>query len=219
MASTNGIGVVAEKSPEPITIKAPDFRTLTVRIRGTAPYMQARFSEKARQKMMDTMAAGSTAAKGRKKEPRDFEEDYRGAMHLSQEGWNGIPATAFRNAAISACKIVGFMMTRAKLAVFVEHDGIDIVDGTPLIRIIDGEPESTEMAARNDNGSTDIRIRPMWRTWGAILRIRYDADLFTETDVANLILRAGLQVGVGEGRPDSKKSNGMGFGTFEIVTA
>jgi hypothetical protein len=28
--------------------------------------------------------------------------------------------------------------------------------------------------------------------------------------------RVGAQVGIGEGRPDSKNSTGMGWGTFEI---
>jgi hypothetical protein len=46
--------------------------------------------------------------------------------------------------------------------------------------------------------------------------VRFDADQFTLRDIANLLLRAGMQVGVGEGRPDSKKSCGMGWGTFEI---
>jgi hypothetical protein len=57
----------------------------------------------------------------------------------------------------------------------------------------------------------------MWEPgWEATVRIRFDADLFTITDVANLLRRAGLQVGVGEGRPDSKKSAGMGWGIFDI---
>lgn len=51
-----------------------------------------------------------------------------------------------------------------------------------------------------------------------MLRIRFDADLFTKTDIVNLIMRVGAQVGIGEGRPDSKDSAGMGFGLFEIIT-
>jgi hypothetical protein len=48
------------------------------------------------------------------------------------------------------------------------------------------------------------------------LRFRYDADQFTASDVVNLIARAGMQVGICEGRPDSSNSTGMGWGTFEI---
>ena len=53
--------------------------------------------------------------------------------------------------------------------------------------------------------------------WEADVRIRYDGDQFTASDVVNLLARAGLQVGIGEGRPDSKKSTGMGWGLFEIA--
>lgn len=118
---------------------------------------------------------------------------------------------------ISACRLVGFKMTVAKLSVFVEADGLDADDGTPLVRIIGGEPERNEMVARNETGVADLRIRPMWRDWGARLRIRYDAGQFTMADVINLLHRAGAQVGVGEGRPDSRSSAGMGFGLFEVV--
>jgi len=40
--------------------------------------------------------------------------------------------------------------------------------------------------------------------------------MLTEEDVVNLIARVGMQVGIGEGRPDSKASAGLGFGLFEI---
>jgi hypothetical protein len=59
----------------------------------------------------------------------------------------------------------------------------------------------------------------MWRELAAVLNIRYDADQFSATDVMNLIARVGMQVGIGEGRPDSKQSAGMGFGTFEVERA
>ena len=44
-------------------------------------------------------------------------------------------------------------------------------------------------------------------------------DLMHETrtqDVTNLLMRVGQQVGIGEGRPDSKNSAGMGWGTFNV---
>ncbi len=95
-------------------------------------------------------------------------------------------------------------------------DGFEGDDGTPLIRVY-GEPKKHTTYARNDNGSVDIRVRPMWEEWHAIVRIRFDADMFSATDVANLMMRVGMQVGIGEGRPDSKNSPGMGWGTFSIA--
>jgi hypothetical protein len=46
--------------------------------------------------------------------------------------------------------------------------------------------------------------------------LRWDADQFSVNDVMNLLSRAGVQVGIGEGRPFSKNSNGMGWGTWEV---
>ena len=112
--------------------------------------------------------------------------------------------------------MVGFKMTHAKMSLFVLADGLDKVDGMPLIKLDAKKPERLEMAVRNATGVADIRIRPMWRDWGANVRVRFDADQFTAQDVVNLISRAGIQCGLGEGRPFSKSSNGLGYGTFEI---
>ena len=200
-----------------VTIRPPNIETVVFNIRGTAPLVQARFSAKAMQAMKDKMLAGSTARGKKERVARDFDDDFRQAHHISTEGWVGLPASSFRQAIISACRLVGFRMTLAKLSVFVEADGFDAVDGIPLIKLEAGEPEKLEMAVRNATGVADIRVRPMWREWGAHVRIRYDADQFTVSDVSNLMSRVGLQVGIGEGRPDSRTSAGLGWGTFEIV--
>ncbi len=202
-----------KKAVQEIQIPAPEFETLQFKLIGTAPYMQARFGEKARNMMRAKHEAGSVAKKGKKREARDFAEDYEQAIHRSAEGWIGIPAGAFRAACISACRLVNFKMTLAKLSLFIEADGIDSLDGTPLVRIF-GEPERSEMMVRNATGVADIRVRPLWRDWHCNLRLRYDCEQFTRTDVCNLLMRVGTQVGIGEGRPDSKSSNGLGFGLF-----
>lgn len=200
-----------------VTIQPYNEEILVLRVIGTAPYVQNRFPEKAKQAMRAKQAAGSTAAKGKKKEPRDFDADFRNAHHVSTEGWHGIPAAAFRNAMIEACRLAGFQMTRARMSVFVEADGFDREDMTPLVRLDAGEPERLEMIVRQQM-TTDIRVRPAWGEWAANLKVSYDADQFTSEDIANLLVRAGRQVGIGEGRPFSKSSNGMGWGTFRLAT-
>lgn len=202
-----------ERARQEVVIKAPNLQIVEFEVRGTAPYVQHRFWKKAQ--MMETQEAGSTnQSRSRKaRAPRDFKHDYEQSKHVSTKGWCGIPAPAFRNALISSCRVAGFVMTRAKLSVFVLPDGFDRDDGTPLIRI-EGKPQQHTAMARNSDGSVDIRSRPMWPEWKCIVRVRYDGDQFTSTDVANLMERAGMQVGVGEGRPDSPKSAGMGWGTF-----
>ena len=200
-----------------IAISPPNFQRIRLTLEGTAPLMQARFSAKAMQAMMAKMAAGATAKKGKKREARDFDDDFKQAMHVSTEGWIGVPAAALRNACIDVCRMVGFKMTHARMSIFVNADGNDQVDGQPLVKLDAPAPERTEMATRNATGVADIRIRPMWRKWKLHVVFRFDADQFTKTDVVNLVARAGEQIGIGEGRPYSKQSNGMGYGTFRIV--
>ena len=217
-----------EEAPEPppvrLTIKAPNFQTIRVGIIGTAPYVQNRFSMKARETIRGTQVAGSRAKKGKAREPKDFDALYEGAQYhglplyakKSDDPWHGIPAAAFRNAMISACRMVGYKMTMAKLSVFIIADGFDTEDGTALVRITKGEPHYHEGYVRNATGVVDLRARPMWDGgWEASVTIKFDGDQFAREDVANLLMRAGLG-GVGEGRPDSKSSAGLGWGTFDI---
>ena len=209
--------MVTKTKTEAVTITPPNFQVVKLTLEGTAPFVQARFSAKAMQAMKAKHLAGSKSTKGKKREPRNFEEDFEQAKHLTLEGWIGIPAAALRNACIDVCRMVGFKMTHAKMSIFVEADGLDKVDGQPLVKLIAGEPEVLEMAVRNATGVADIRVRPMWREWKIKVRLKYDADQFTKNDVVNLVARAGQQVGLGEGRPFSKMSNGLGYGTYKVI--
>ena len=214
-ASSNGsANRIAGKVEKPIVIAAPNLIECSFDITGTAPYVQHKFSQKTKAGMLQAQQA--TKATSRKaKEPRDIEADYLGAMHKTADDKHGIPAPAFRSALISACRVAGFQMTKAKLSVFVIPDDFDPSDGTPLV-YIKGEPEMHQAHVRLESGVASIAVRPMWKQWSATVRLRFDGDQFSETDVANLMERAGMQVGIGEGRPDSKKSHGMGWGTFTL---
>jgi hypothetical protein len=200
----------------PITISAPDMRTISLNIIGDAPLVINKFSAKAQATMQATQEAGSTSKSKKTREAKDFEALFNGARHVSADGWDGIHAAAFRNAAISACRAAGFVMTKAKLAIFVEPDGFDALDSTPLVRITKGEPKMVVSPCRNASGVIDLRPRPTYFPWAATLRIRFDAGILTDSDVVNLIARVGLQVGIGEGRPDSKQSAGLGNGLFHV---
>lgn len=202
-----------------VIITPPNLSLARIKIQGTAPYVQNAFSQKAEDEIRAKQEAGSTARKGKKKEAKDFNACYEGALHRTADGWMGIPANGMRNAMISACRLVGFKMTMGKLGVFIVADGFDKNDGTPLIRITKGSPRRMDGYVRLATGTTDIRPRPMWDAgWEAEVTVKFDGDQFTLEDITNLLARVGEQVGVGEGRPDSKKSAGMGWGLFRVVT-
>ncbi len=207
-SSTNG------KPGKAMTVAPLDMREIEFEMVGTSPLVINKFSGKAHQMMKDKQEQGEKSKKGRKRDAKDFQACFEAAKRIALEGWYGLHAGGLRNALISACRTAGFTMTRAKLSIFVVADGYDKDDGMPLVKLKCKEPEYTEMAVRNETGVVDLRARPMWREWGFNLRVRYDADQFSAEDVTNLVHRAGQQVGVGEGRPDSKKSAGMGWGMF-----
>lgn len=202
-----------------IKVSRPKLRQAVIHIQGLAgsPYVQHAFSAKAQEQMEQTQRMGQQARGRRTREAKNFEAVYEAAKHYAQgKKWIGIPAPAFRNACIDACRLCGIRMTHAKLSIFVEADGIDENDGTPLVRII-GKERVHKGFVRNDNGSADLRWRPLWETWKAAVKVTWDEDQFSANDVVNLMLRAGLQVGIGEGRPNSPNSNGLGWGRFEVV--
>jgi hypothetical protein len=204
-----------------VVISRPKFEMAQVPIAGTTPLVLHKFSQKVQNTIRATQEAGSQAKKGKIRVARDFEDNFEAARHISVEGWDGIPAAAFRNAMISACRTVNFKMTIAKMSLFAVADGFD-EEGTGLVRILkcqEGEPRMDVRPGRNANGGIDLRSRPMWSAgWEATLTLRWDSDQFSRSDIVNLLARAGQQVGVGEGRPDSKMSAGCGWGEFEVVT-
>lgn len=198
-----------------VAIKAPKFEMVEMVLEGTAPLVVARFSKKG--ELMAKMSEGSTAKSKKVREARDYDAEADASRYYnSDRTWEGLHAGAFRAGAISACRLVGFKMTLAKLSVFVIADDFDQEGTTPLIRIY-GESETNTSHVRNATGVVDVRARPIYKKWATKLRVRYDGDQFTAQDVYNLIARVGIQVGVCEGRPDSKSSAGCGWGTFRIV--
>src|SRR5262252_4189291 len=105
-------------------IEPPKMDYAFILIRGTTPLVLNNFSQKAKNQIMETQLEGSRSRKGKKREPKDFDAVFQGARHLDvDDGWDGFPASAIRNGMISACRLVGFTMTLAKLSVFVDADG------------------------------------------------------------------------------------------------
>jgi len=199
-----------------VKITPPNIQHAAFKLLGLGPMAVNRFSEKAQRGMEETQRAGKTSQSKKKREPKQFEELFEAARYQAAEGWDGIHAAALRNAMISACSIVDFKMTRAKKGIFIKPEGFDAQDGTPLIRIWGPPPVMWIAPVRNADGSFDLRPRPRWDEWELHPHIEYDADMFTLSDITNLVMRVGFQVGLGEGRPDSKRSAGIDYGHFRI---
>ncbi len=200
-----------------IVIPAPNFKSAEFTIEGTAPFVSNNFSQEAQDMMKEKTQKLSGASGKSKRPPKDFNADYEGSKHISTDGWMGFVCSSLRKAAISACGIVGFKMTHAKKGIFIRPAGFDKHSGEPLVQII-GECHMVQHPVRLATGAADIKSRAMFDTWSAKFVVDYDGDMFSVTDLYNLFMRAGLQVGIGAGRPDSTNSAGMGWGTFKIAS-
>lgn len=202
-----------------VTIKPPNFQEAIVRIIGTAPLVIHRFSAKLKAQMKDKMEVGKAAGSKKNREPKSTDLTYEEARYRFEDGSDGFHAAAIRNAMIEACRLVGYKMVMARLSVFVVADGRDKDEPQiPLIRI-HGKPVKQEDMARVETGQPYVTVRAAYHDWYSDVRLKWDADQFTLEDIINLLSRVGQQVGIGEGRPLSKNSAGMGWGLFNVETS
>lgn len=217
--STNG----DHKAPkEEIRIAPLRQSIITIPIIGSTPLKVLRFSKKKQDQVKATQQAGDQAKSKRKREAKDFNREYEEAKYLCTQKidgkkvtWLGLNASGIRNGCIETCRVAGFVMTKAKMSVFCVADGLDDLDKTALVRI-HGEPEMSVDPVRNASGVMDLRPRVCFPDWKIILRIRFDEDQFSPSDVLNLMIRVGQQNGLGEGRPNGSNGNGTDNGLFTV---
>lgn len=191
-----------------IIIPKPQIASITVGITGSSPLIMHAWSEKAKKMILDKQMGLPVP----KKQPKSPEEDFNGARYISSEGWDGIPATAFKAAMVGACRQVDSLnMTQAKRLFFIEAD--DKASG--LVRIY-GEPEMRQDMVRLETGVADIRFRPQYWPWRCAVTVRFLSSIIKHEQVLNLIMLAGLTEGVGEWRPSAPKSATGTYGLWEV---
>lgn len=179
-----------------------------INIKGTAPLIVHRWSEKAKQMMLD-------AQQGRKvaKQPKDPQTDFDSSMYRFADGGHGFPVMAFKSATVKGgARLFGksVKMTELRQLFTFLSDG-DGTDGTQLVRIA-GNPTMREDMVRVGMGTADIRYRAEYRDWSAVLRIEFVPGVIDLDSVVALVDAGGTN-GVGEWRPEKSGS----YGTYEVI--
>ena len=194
-------------SADALDIRGIEMKTMVVPIKGTAPLIMHRFSEKAKKQMLDAM-------QGRKapKEPKDPEAEYQSAFYRMDDGTPAFPSVGFKSAIVSAGRLFGksVKMTALRQQIFVDGE-LSLVESQKMVRI-EGTPQMREDVVRVGMSGTDLRYRPEFVEWSAEITIRYVASALTDDSVLSLLQAAGMGVGVGEWRPERSGD----FGTFII---
>lgn len=173
---------------------------------GTAPLIAHAWSQKAKDTMLDAMQGKKSP-----KEPKDPIAEFNGARYTFDDERDGFPATAFKAAIVHGARMFrGVTQVALKQTVIVIGEGPDQL--VPL--------EYEQMVMREDSvrvgrGGTDLRYRPQYWPWKAVLNIRVVEGQIDRESLVSLVDAAGIG-GVGEWRPTSPMSATGSYGTFEV---
>lgn len=189
---------MATKKPaaEVITLPPLNVQQIKIRLVGDSALICHAWSEKAKREMLDKQMKKAKQAR----EAKDPEQDYQQSLYRHPDGGYGFPAVAFKNAAVDACSsISGITKVEARGAFHIIGDMVKI-EGTPTPR---------EDMVRVGMGTADIRYRGEFREWSVDIAMRFNANVLSPEQIANLFNTAGFAVGVGEWRPQRDGSFGM----------
>lgn len=187
--------------------------TIRVPIVGTAPLIVHNFSEKSKRQMLE-----SQQGKKKLKAVRDPEAEYAAAFYrisdLDGTLRYGFPVTAFKAATIGAARFYDKSVSMTALRQFLFMRGV-LTDADPQQLVeISGEPRMREDVVRlgGPSRSADLRYRPEFPNWSAILEVTFVTSSISRQSVLSLIDAGGLGIGVGEWRPEKRGE----FGTYAV---
>lgn len=187
-----------------IEIPAPNIKMMRVKIVGTAPMIFHKWSEKAIKMILDKQLKKASA---NTREPKDPQKEYEDSFYKNKKGEVAFPALCIKQAMVGASRNVeGLTMTLLRGGVFVVGDE----DGLIVVKY--KKKERRQDMVRVGMGVADIRFRGQVKDWSMEFDIKWNADLFSQEQVLNLLNIAGFSCGLGEWRPER---NGD-FGTFEV---
>lgn len=186
-----------------VQVIRPKIKTVKVEIVGRTSLIMNKFSKKAE----DDIAARQRKGTQQLRPERDPEAECKGAL-WTHNGKTVFPGNAFKLAMIEAAGFVDWMTkVRTKGAFFVIDDFVEIKGKwhmrTDHVRV----PPRT--------GRADIRYRPEFPKWSAILTIEYDETVISLEQLLTLLEHAGDKIGIGEQRP-SAPMKPMSNGRFKI---
>lgn len=171
---------------------------------GDTPLIMHRWSQKAKQMILDKQMKRAKQAKEAKDPQRDFEE----SIYRMADGRPGFPATAFKRAAVGAARWADSKMTelRGAFHILSGPDGLVPIDSP-------NPPRMREDMVRLETGVADIRYRAEFWPWSAPVSVLYNIGAISVEQLVNLLNIAGFGIGVGEWRPER---NGD-YGRFHVA--
>lgn len=225
----------AKKKDQGIKIEKLVLETVNLQIVGIRPLIVNAWDPKVQTEMIaKQMKLPVQGAKQRERDPRaEFEASLYRIPEIDGGGF-GVPAAAFKQSFVDACRHTGLTMTNTQGAFHVRgievemppvvvttKDGEELELGEKsmeLIPIYGSKPTMRmDMVRLDGGGSADMRFRPQFKKWHCLVPVQIAKGSMTAQQVADLANRAGFHCGVCEWRPMSKKSKNGSYGMYRIA--
>ena len=193
--------MAAAKQTGGIELPPLNIQTIDVPIIGDSPLICHAWSKKAKEQMLAKHMKKAGGGKAAKDPWQDFCETLYwldGMPPTPTEddiinGRFGFPSVAFKAAAITAVTSTGGMTkVMARQCFHIEGEYVEILGPAPSQRF-----DITRVGM-----TTDTRFRAEFETWGAILRVKHNANVLSAEQVIGLFEAGGFGVGIGDWRPE-----------------
>jgi len=217
-----------------ISIEPLEFEVVSLQILGVRPLIVHAWDPKTQAEMLAKQM--KLPVKGPKQRERDPKSEFEAALYRIPDelgGGFGVPAAAFKQSFVDACRHVNIAMTVAVGAFHVrgvevelppirifdkENNPIEVGEKSmEMIPIYGSEPKMRVDMVRLDGGSADLRFRPYFTKWWCLVPVQIAKGTLTTQQVVDLANRAGFHCGICEWRPFSKKSKNGSYGMFKIA--
>lgn len=206
---------------EPIDIQRVQLKRLDVTIIGDTPLVTHSWSEKARLEMLAKQMQIPLP-----KTAKDPVDHFLRAMYRLDDGNYGIPAVAIKRTMVTACvDLVNVTKAGAMRAFRVlgerghTHAAFcGLKTPMDLLKIVSPNPPTMrEDAVRlaGPSRTADLRYRPEFSPWGAMISIDYNPDSITAESLISLLNFAGFSIGLCEFRQEK----GGDLGAFHVADA
>ena len=182
-------------------------KTIAVEIRGTSPLLIHRFGDEAEQSKSTRRVEVTT---------RDPRSEARKVAYIAADGTFYFSAFAIPNAMGNAGSNHKAKGTRKSLryvvpsAVRMTTDTVTILNGAGPAR--DFEVDARPVTIPATKGRI-MRYRPRFDCWGARFDLVINDELLSVEMAQQLLTEAGLQIGIGDFRPEKRGP----FGTFRVT--
>jgi len=200
-----------------IIIHKPVKKFMIVNLIGDTPLIMHKMSEESKEMIRAKQQKKAKKVRG----ARNPKQEFLDAMYTDGNGGYIFPARAFKSSAVEACRQAdGITMASARQMFFVkglkEAEWVDIEPQKP---IKPGPIQSKHWPTMREDvvtigqGTTDLRYRPEFKNWKAVIKVEFLENVISPEQIVNIFELAGFCSGIGEDRPNKK---GHTFGMFHV---